>query len=274
MHLVKTFIFGIIIGIANIIPGVSGGTMAVILNIYDKILLALSKENIQKNLKFLLALGAGTLSGILLFSNAITFLFENYFMATNFCFIGLVLGSVPMVFQKARFEKIHRKNWIVFLTALLFMIGLAIIKMMPDAADGLFTAEELPLLPQMVWLFTSAIISTIGMILPGISGSFIMLLLGVYAMTLKAITEFNLMILIPVAAGVGLGGILGVKIVKNLILQHPQAMYLGILGLMTGSLFIIFPGFALDREGMVSLLGLVLCTGISYGFSRINKEDK
>lgn len=270
MKNMKNFIFGIILGIANIIPGVSGGTMAVILNIYDKILFALSMKNLKKNITFLGALGAGVLLGIFSFSKAITYLFENYYMATNFCFIGLIIGSIPMLYRKAKLDRVRKKNWIPFVFALLFMAALAIIKLMPGASDGIFSVNELATLPKLGWFFISAFISTIGMILPGISGSFIMLLLGVYTLTLKAISTFDLGILIPVGLGVLIGGVVGIKLVKTLLREHPQALYFAIIGLMIGSIFLIFPGFELSLQGLAASIGLVLCATVSYLFSRRN----
>lgn len=270
MENIKNFIFGIILGIANVIPGVSGGTMAVILNVYDKILLALSREKLKQNITFLGVLGVGVLIGIFTFSKAITYLFENYYMATNFCFIGLVIGSLPMLYKKAKFNGVQKKNWIPFAFALFFMAALAIIKLMPGASDGVFSVNQLTMLPKLGWLFISAFISTIGMILPGISGSFIMLLLGVYTLTLKAISTFDLIILIPVGLGVLTGGVAGVKLVKTLLRDHPQALYFTIMGLMIGSIFLIFPGFELSFQGAMASLGLLICASASYLFSRKN----
>jgi len=266
----KNLIFGIILGIANVIPGVSGGTMAVILDIYDKILFALSRENLKQNITFLGFLGAGALIGIFTFSKAITYLFENYYMATNFCFIGLVIGSLPMLYKKAKFDGVQKKNWIPFAFALFFMVALAIIKLMPGASEGIFSVNELTTLPKLAWFFISAFISTIGMILPGISGSFIMLLLGVYTLTLKAISTFDLTILIPVGLGVLTGGAAGVKLMKTLLREHPQALYFAIIGLMIGSIFIIFPGFELNLQGLAASSGLLICAAASYLFSRKN----
>ena len=96
MDMVKFVIFGAIVGVANIIPGVSGGTMAVILKIYDRLIETLSLKNVKKNLPFIIPLGIGAAVGIVLFSKAIEFLLGNYPMATNFTFMGLILGSIPI----------------------------------------------------------------------------------------------------------------------------------------------------------------------------------
>jgi putative membrane protein len=273
MNGLKTFLCGVIIGIANIIPGVSGGTMAVILNVYDKMLFACSLKHIKNNSTFLGFLGAGTLFGIFCFSSGITYLYEHFYMIVNYCFIGLVLGSVPMIYEKAKYTGVQPKNWIPFILALFFMIGIAIIKMMNaslgangSAASGV---EALPFHILLVWLFISAFISTIAMLLPGISGSFMMLLFGCYTLVMKAIAEMDFIILFCAGLGVAAGGLVGIKLIKIMLRKHPQALYFAILGLVVGSIFSIFPGFTFDIQGLLAGCGLLVCAGVSYGFGRL-----
>ncbi len=277
MEQIKTFIKGVIIGIANIIPGVSGGTMAVILNVYDKILYAFSLKNLKSNILFLGFLGLGTGCGILAFSRTITFLYENYYMVVNFCFIGLVLGSVPMIYEKARFSGVQAKNWIPFVLTFVFMVAIAIIKMMDEELSAGNVArngvEALPLNVMLVWLFISAFISTIAMILPGISGSFMMLLFGCYTIVMKAIADMDFIILFITALGVGSGGLVGIKLVKIMLRKHPQALYFAILGLVIGSIVSIYPGFTANVQGFYAILGMSICAGISYMFGKIGKNE-
>lgn len=278
MDHIKNFICGTIIGIANIIPGVSGGTMAVILNVYDKILFAFSLKNLKSNLVFLGCLGAGAGFGIIAFSRVITYLYEQYHMVVNFCFIGLVLGSIPMIYGKARFSGVQAKNWIPFLIALFVMIAITILQLMGGGADGengvsmASGVENLPFHIMLVWLFISAFISTIGMILPGISGSFLLLLFGSYTIVMRAVAEMDFVILFSTGMGVACGGLVGIKLVKIMLRKHPQALYFAILGLMAGSIFNIYPGFSFDRQGLAALAGMVMCTAVSYGFGRIGGE--
>ncbi|MGN0712024.1 MAG: DUF368 domain-containing protein [Anaerovoracaceae bacterium] len=268
---VKNFVFGMLIGIANIIPGVSGGTMAVMLNIYDRLLLSLSIKNFKKNLPFLAALGCGAAGGMFAFSRVITYMYENYYMIVNFCFIGLIIGSMPMIYRRARFGGIEKKNWIPFVMAFIFMIAVTIFGMMEGANEGGGTAagvESLDLPIMLIWLFIAAFISTIAMILPGISGSFMLLLFGCYAVVMKAIAELEIVVLLCVALGVAGGGLVGVQLVKIMLSRHPQAMYFSILGLVAGSVFTIYPGFTFDVNGAAALLGMAVCAAVSYGFDR------
>ena len=275
MDMVKFVIFGAIVGVANIIPGVSGGTMAVILKIYDRLIETLSLKNVKKNLPFIIPLGIGAAVGIVLFSKATEFLLGNYPMATNFTFMGLILGSIPMIFQRARGEKMEAKGMVSFLVALVVMVVIALLK--PAESNAVLALTPLNLLI----LFGASAISTFAMILPGISGSFVMLVLGVYTTVLTSIsgvftwpidgaTWHCVGMLIPVGLGCIVGLIFGSKLVDVLIRKQPQATYFAILGLVVGSLLAVFPkdSLALTLELPI---GLVLLAGAAFGAYKFSK---
>ena len=275
MDMVKFVIFGAIVGVANIIPGVSGGTMAVILKIYDRLIETLSLKNVKKNVPFIIPLGIGAAVGIVLFSKAIEFLLGNYPMATNFTFMGLILGSIPMIFQRARGEKMEAKGMVSFLVALVVMVVIALLK--PAESNAVLALTPLNLLI----LFGASAISTFAMILPGISGSFVMLVLGVYTTVLTSIsgvftwpidgvTWHCVGMLIPVGLGCIVGLIFGSKLVDVLIRKQPQATYFAILGLVVGSLLAVFPkdSLALTLELPI---GLVLLAGAAFGAYKFSK---
>ena len=125
----KNIFAGIVIGISNVIPGVSGGTMAVVLNVYDEILDAVSIKRFVKHLFFIITLGIGMLAGIYGFSNIIEYLFENYPMQTNFAFLGLILGSIPMIFKRSLKEKFQPVNLIPFIVGLGIMVVLFLLSL-------------------------------------------------------------------------------------------------------------------------------------------------
>lgn len=266
MNYIKYTVFGILIGIANAIPGVSGGTMAVILDIYDKIMYSLSFKNIKENLKFLIPLFIGAILGILALSNIIVQAIDNYPVILNFCFIGLVLGSIPALYKKAKGDRIHPRNWIFFALSLGVMILLTIVN--PEATANKSIEEFGGVTPWFcLWLCITAFISMIAMILPGLSGSLIFLLLGTYAAVMESIATFNFILIGSIGIGVILGGITGVKVIKNMLRFHPQALYFAILGLMVGSMIIIWPGFTFNLEGIIAVAGLVIFTLMAYFLS-------
>lgn len=266
MEHLKTFLCGALIGIANAIPGVSGGTMAVILNIYDKILYAVSLKNLKKHLIFLIPLALGAVSGVFALSNVIVSLMESHSMLLNFCFIGLVLGSIPSIYKKARDEKTKSRNLALGLLAFAFMIFISYLNQDTIANQSLadFGGISFGL---CLRLFLSVAVSTFAMILPGISGSLMMLLLGVYAVVMEAVANINLQLMIPIGLGVLCGLLMGIKIIKKMLRFHPQALYFIILGLVAGSIFAIYPGFVPSAEGYISLVGLAGFTFAAYFLS-------
>lgn len=264
---IKNVIFGIILGITNIIPGVSGGTMAVILNIYDDILYAISWKNFRKHIPFLAFLGIGMIIGILLFSHTMTYLLEHYVMPVYYSFIGLILGSIPMIYKRARCEKIKFRNLIILILALGFMLVIAFLNQQGISNRTLDQIGE-PEFGFYLWLFAAALISTVAMILPGISGSLVMLLLGAYTICMEAIADMDIITLAPIALGVLSGGFTGLKFVKTLLRYHPQALYFGILGLIIGSLFTIYPGIPSGNEIVICLFLMIIFSAVAYLFSR------
>lgn len=267
MEYLKTTVFGLLIGVANAIPGVSGGTMAVILNIYDKIMYAFSPKNLKENIKFLIPLGIGAVLGIFLLSNVIVAAMENYPMILNFCFIGLVLGSLPAIYKRAKGDGIHNRNWLFFALGLGVMIFMTIVS--PDATANKTIAEFGGASPWLCgWLFFTAAIGCIAMILPGLSGSLVLLLFGTYGAIMESIATFNLLLVGVAGLGVITGGIIGIKVIKKMLRFHPQALYFAILGLMVGSMIIIWPGFVLNAQGIIAAAGFIAFTLIAYFMSR------
>lgn len=259
----KNFTYGALIGIANAIPGVSGGTMAVILNIFDKIMYSVSLKNLKNNLKFLVPLALGAVAGIFALSNIIVTLMETHTMLLNFCFIGLILGSLPSIYKRARDKETKKRNLVLCVLAFAFMI------FMSSLNQGDFANKTLDDIGGMslafcIYLILTVCVSTIAMILPGISGSLMMLLFGVYTIVMGAIAELDFMLMIPIGAGVLIGLFIGVKVIRNMLTSHPQALYFIILGLVAGSIFAVYPGFIPNAEGFASLAGMVVFALAAY----------
>ncbi len=259
----KSFLYGALIGIANAIPGVSGGTMAVILNIFDKIMYSVSLKNLKNNLKFLIPLALGAAAGVFALSNVIVTLLETHAMLLNFCFIGLILGSLPSIYKRAHDKEAKKRNLILCVLAFAFMI------FMGTLSQGDFSNRTLDDMGGMtvwfcIYLILTVAVSTMAMILPGISGSLMMLLFGVYTIVMGAIAELDFVLMIPIGIGI-LGGLfIGIKVIKNMLTSHPQALYFIILGLVAGSIFAIYPGFSATGEGFASIAGMIIFALAAY----------
>lgn len=261
----KFFISGLAFGIANVIPGVSGGTMLVVFGIYDKLTEAISGiKAIFKNILFLLTFGLGAGAGILLFAMVITSLFKNFGVQTNMYFIGLILGSVPLIVKMGTAEsKIKPLCAVPFVIALAAVIGLAvlenadIISIAPDTVEGFDILASIKLL-------LCAVVAAVTMIIPGVSGSFVMMLLGVYETIIGALSlkSLNFYVIIPFAIGAVIGIIFGARLISTLITKHKLMTYSAIMGLVIGSVYAIIPeGFGFNAQtgwGFVCLLFGVL----------------
>lgn len=194
------FLKGIIVGIGGVAPGLSGSVLLIIFGLYQRTLDALGTlfHNFKKNLHFLLPLVAGMFIGVLLFSKLVNFLLSNFEMPTRFCFLGLILGTLPMVWQEVRKEGFSRGYYtVVLLSALL---GTWFFTINPNA----FPQVTDPSLLQSV-LLGAAVAATA--IIPGIDPAVFLSTLGFYEMYVAALANFDLQILLPMVAGLAIGAV-------------------------------------------------------------------
>lgn len=253
------FIYGAIIGIANIIPGVSGGTMAVVLGIYDQLISAVAnlRSRFKDSLLLLIPVGIGAVCGIVLFSWIIDFCLTQFPSITNMAFVGLIAGSVPMIEKKLRKRKVKTSVVLSFVVTLGIMVVMGIVS--PDDSNKeLITTLSFG---SGITLFLAGVVSAASMIIPGVSGSFMMLLLGTYTSVLAAVKSFNLAILIPVGLGCVVGIFLCAKIIERLFDNFPTQTYAGILGLMLGSIFVLVP----PLSGVTGVIAVAVACGTGYG---------
>lgn len=303
METIKLFAIGIILGVANVIPGVSGGTMAVVFGIYNRLidLISLNVKKIFSQWKFILPLGAGLVTGVLLFSKIITFLFNNFPIQTNWFFIGIILGSIPMIFthwlnakkqpplpiqpplpqqtqqllqiqqtQQTPSKKIPISSIICCAISLAIMILMVIFK--SEKPETQITPGFS--LYNAIVMFVGLAIAAIAMIIPGISGSFIMLALGIYSTVIGAIDSFNIYLLIPGALGAIAGLLCGAKLVRILMSKIPSQTYGIIFGLILGSVFVIFP--TAGYSPLIVLTSIVCAAAgflVSFLFSKTEKSE-
>ncbi|RLJ86353.1 DUF368 domain-containing protein [Planococcus citreus] len=269
----KNIYRGILMGISDLIPGVSGGTIAFVLGIYDRLLESISgffSREWKKQLGFLVPLGIGIVITLLLFSRFIEFLLENHYEATQFFFMGLILGVLPYIMKQAEVKKNFTARHLV----ILLVIGAALASMaFIQTDDNVAPITELSL-PTFFLLFFSGWIASMAMLLPGISGSFILLLIGVYSTAINALSTLNLPIVLAIGAGVMVGFVVSSKAISYLLEHFTYVTYAAIIGLILGSLFVVFPGFAADPMTLVtSLITFTIGLLFTLWFSSPKKTD-
>ena len=269
--MVKSIILGVkgfIMGIANIIPGVSGGTLAITLGIYEKLINTISHffKNIKENLKFIIPIGIGMALSILLGSKVISFCLDKYTLATILGFLGLIVGGIPLIAKKVK-GKINISNIIIFIITFSLVIGVALLK-----GEGKVSFDNLTFGSYLA-LFGVGIIAAGTMIIPGISGSLVLLTLGYYnpiISTIKDLTNFgnlthNMLVLVPFGLGVLIGIIVIAKILEYLFKKHEKKTYFGVLGFVCASVITIF----ISAEGLVFSVPQLLIGILLFGIGTI-----
>lgn len=236
----KNIYRGILMGISDLIPGVSGSTIAIILGIYDKFLDSINmffSRNWKRSLNFLIPLGIGIVITLLVFSKLIKFLLHNYHQPTQFFFLGLIIGVIPMLFKVGKVKSTFTaKEFVVLAIAAIIVAAMNFI----TPSEGL-TVSELTL-SKVFFLFVSGWMASMAMLLPGISGSFVLVLLGVYSVAIDALATLNLAVIAIIGAGVIIGFVFSSKGIRYLLQHHFSMTYAAIIGLVLGSLLVIYPG--------------------------------
>ena len=260
LEYLKYFLCGLVFGIANVIPGVSGGTMLVIFGVFDRLTEAISGiKKIFTNIAFLITFALGAGAGILLSAKVIGSMFETYAVQTNMFFIGLILGGIPLIVKLGTAEKKAKPLcFLPFVISMAIVIGLAVLEKMDIFT---MTAENVTGFDVIISLklILCAAIAAVTMIIPGISGSFMMMLLGVYKTIIGALNDWNFYVIIPFALGAIIGIIFGAKLISILIRKNKLMVYSAIMGMVVGSVYAILPdGF-----------GLNLSTGYGFAFMLI-----
>ena len=380
-------IYGLVFGIANIIPGVSGGTMLVVFGCYDKVCGALSLDlkEIKKNIVFLVFFGIGAVIGIVGFSFVITWLFDRFPVQTYMFFIGLIIGSIPLILKNATVsDKFRPLCLLPFFVAISLVIGLAVFEnnsvspysinrtiigstvtvtvennsdrtiddwnieikkggfdirvwmtddpplsgaqmevksgftekikeLFGNDADRIkyiniikgneqtsvipphssisftynnnfahFKSSDMKLNVSyamdagfLILLVIASFTAAVAMIIPGVSGSFIMVLFGTYSTVIGAIKELNFLILIPTAVGVIIGIVLGARIISFLMKKYRLMIFSAILGLVTGSIYAILPsGFGMNTDTFIGVFTLAVGFIISFIVGKYTKVEK
>lgn len=252
MNYIIQFIRGFCMALADSVPGVSGGTIAFLLGFYDKFITALSnflskdKEKRKEAIVFLIKLLIGWAVGfglsVLLLGN----IFESHIYQISSLFLGLIIFSIPIVIKEEK--ESYRKYKNVFFTIIGIAIVILISLFSPSSENGINISVQSLNIGIILYVFFVAMVAISAMVLPGISGSTLLLIFGLYIPIITAIKELMhlnfsyLPILIVFGLGVLIGIVSTIKIIKKCLEKfRSQTMYL-ILGLMLGSIYPVILG--------------------------------
>lgn len=244
--MMKQILQGMVVGIANIIPGVSGGTMMVAMGLYDRLIHAIThlKSEFKESMKLLIPIFAGAGIAIIALSRLFEFLLATWPIPTNFAFCGLIAGSLPFIFKKVKGHKVTVSKIIPFL----IFFGVVILMALLGETGGASADVSLGFV-NVLKLFGVGVIAAATMVVPGVSGSMMLMLLGYYDTILKAINDFvdalvkfdmsglatGVGILAPFGIGVVIGIFLIAKLIEFIFSKAEIHAYYGIIGLILAS---------------------------------------
>lgn len=236
--MILNFLKALIIGATMLVPGVSGGSMAMILGVYHQLISSISqlRGDIRKNALFLTLFIAGGLLGILLFAKPMVLLIERYEHLTLYFFIGAVLGGIPLIIKESGIKQFSIRIAFCVLGGLLLVYGVT------NFSVGNIEFDTTINVGKVLYLVIAGLIAAVALVLPGISVSYLLLVMGLYDPIMVAISEFNVGFLAPLAIGLILGVLLTTKLLEYIMTYFPSITYMVILGFVLGSLIELFPG--------------------------------
>ncbi|NBI89108.1 DUF368 domain-containing protein [Lachnospiraceae bacterium] len=273
--MVKNILKGIVIGLANVIPGVSGGTMMVSMGIYDKLIHCITHlfSEFKKSLQFLIPIFIGIGIAVVVVPFGIEFLFANYPFQTNLLFIGLIIGGLPAVWKKVKGNSVRVGHIIACVLFFALVAGLALVGETEGAAADLSFS-----LISVIKLFGVGIVASATMVIPGVSGSMMLLLLGYYHPILETITNFikaalafdingilaGVGVLMPFGIGVVVGIFAIAKLIEIIFVKFPLYAYWAIIGLIVSSPVAILVIGGIGTVTVVSIITGVVALGVGF----------
>ena len=273
--MIKNVLKGILIGISNILPGVSGGTMAVSMGIYDKLIHCVNHllKEFKKNVLFLFPIAIGMVIAIIASAFGIDYLFETYPVQTNLLFIGLILGGLPTIYDKVKGVTVRPGHILCVVLLFLLVIGMALLNDKQGGAAVIGTG-----MMDLVKLFLVGVIAAAPMVIQGVSGSMMLLLLGYYNPILDAIKEFVaallkwdmeamakvLFLLIPFGIGVIVGIVLIARLMEFVFEKYPHYAYWSIIGLLLASPIAILMVGNFPKITLVSVVTGIITLGLGW----------
>ncbi len=279
MRIISDFFKGICIGAGAILPGISSGVLCVIFGIYDKLVESVLGifHDFKKNFFYLLPIFLGSTVGIILLGNILNLLLNSFTSPTKYAFIGLILGSIPMLIKQINSQNKFKLHYI-FYTIIAFALGLLAVILEKYLSSSVFTANSyliedlysntIPSFFPIVLLAIAGFFMSIGIVVPGVSSTLILMCFGVYNIYLEAVSTINLPVLIPIGFGVVLGGFFFLKIIKFLLSKYYMQTFYSIIGFTLGSVLVLYVPITFDFSGIISIILFLLCFYIAQLFEK------
>lgn len=256
---------GIAMGSVETVPGVSSSTIAMLLGIYESIIGAindLTTNRYKRAVLFLFPIGIGILLGAAFSVVVVKYLLDTYPGPTHFLFIGLILGMLPFIWRSGHglygLQTTYKGYHFVLMLVFFFITASLNLFVHPNQSMIMNVTMS-----DYIYLFVSGWLASIALVLPGISGALILMIVGAYYTALNALITLNIPIIITLVAGIIIGILLTGKFVRYLLEHFRQGTYAAIIGLLSGSLVILYPGFPTQVNELIASV-LLLFVGFFF----------
>ncbi|MBG1214827.1 DUF368 domain-containing protein [Staphylococcus aureus] len=272
---------GFAMGTSDLVPGVSGGTIALLLGIYNQFIASISgifSRRFWPSFTFLIPIIIGMLLAMGSLSNLFNYLLSQHHIPTMFFFGGLIIGIVPYLLKISNYKtSFTTKHYMMVIAGIAILIVITLMNNGDKHAGETLTLST----GLIIKYFIAGMCASSAMLLPGISGSFMLLVFGVYGTVMLAISEVvklnftGLPILLAVGFGVLAGFIISSKIIQYFLTHHKLMTFALIIGFVVGSLFAVFPGLPTNIVmWFVSLVVLIIGFIVSLTLGRITAENE
>ncbi|CAC6089302.1 membrane protein [Staphylococcus aureus] len=272
---------GFAMGTSDLVPGVSGGTIALLLGIYNQFIASISgifSRRFWPSFTFLIPIIIGMLLAMGSLSNLFNYLLSQHHIPTMFFFGGLIIGIVPYLLKISNYKtSFTTKHYMTVIAGIAILIVITLMNNGDKHAGETLTLST----GLIIKYFIAGMCASSAMLLPGISGSFMLLVFGVYGTVMLAISEVvklnftGLPILLAVGFGVLAGFIISSKIIQYFLTHHKLMTFALIIGFVVGSLFAVFPGLPTNiLMWFVSLVVFIIGFIVSLTLGRITAENE
>ncbi|HII1541417.1 TPA: DUF368 domain-containing protein [Staphylococcus aureus] len=272
---------GFAMGTSDLVPGVSGGTIALLLGIYNQFIASISgifSRRFWPSFTFLIPIIIGMLLAMGSLSNLFNYLLSQHHIPTMFFFSGLIIGIVPYLLKISNYKtSFTTKHYMMVIAGIAILIVITLMNNGDKHAGETLTLST----GLIIKYFIAGMCASSAMLLPGISGSFMLLVFGVYGTVMLAISEVvklnftGLPILLAVGFGVLAGFIISSKIIQYFLTHHKLMTFALIIGFVVGSLFAVFPGLPTNIVmWFVSLVVFIIGFIVSLTLGRITAENE
>lgn len=279
--MIKNILKGMVIGIANIVPGVSGGTMMVAMGIYDKLIHCITHlfSEFKKNVMFLIPIVIGMGIAIVASAVGLEYLFEHFPIQTNLLFVGLILGGLPAIWKNVKAEQEKSSTGIRVGHIIICILFFALVTGMAVLGEREGNAANMDFnLINVIKMFAVGVIAAATMVIPGVSGSMVLLLLGYYNSILTAINDFlrallaldmdgilqGFGVLVPFGIGVVVGIFAIAKLVEIIFAKFPLYAYWAIIGLIVASPIAILLMGTYSTVTVISVAVGIVCLAAGF----------